>query len=84
MLVFDALVRGRVTYEVADGPPIRVPQGHCRVQAHEGFVSLSWSEDKWTNSATLTAERFWEYLDSGAILVLDAAQLGRARAPARP
>ena len=41
MLVFDALVRGRVMYEVADGPPERIPMGRCRVETHEGFVSLT-------------------------------------------
>ena len=81
MLAFDALVRGRVTYEVA-GPPVRIPQGHCRVQPHEGFVSLMWSEDEWTHSATLTAARFEESLEAGAVVVLDAVQLAHRRADA--
>ena len=84
MLAFDALVRGRVTCEVAGGPPERVPEGHCRVEAHEGFVSLTWSDEEGTRSATLTAARFEDYLEAGAIGVLDASQLARPRAPARP
>ena len=82
MLAFDALVRGRVTYEVAGGPAERVPEGHCRVEAHEGFVSLTWSVGDGTRSATLTAARFDEYLDAGAIIVLDASQMARTRVPA--
>ena len=75
MLVIDALVRGRVPYEVADGPSVApIPQGLCRVQAHEGFVSLLWSEDQWTHSATLAAERFEEWLEAGTVVVLNAAQ----------
>ena len=80
MLAFDALVRGRVTYEVADGPPTRIPVGRCKVEAHEGFVSLSWSDAQWTHSATLSSERFETYLEAGAILILDAAQIDRGRA----
>lgn len=83
MLAFDVLVRGRVTYEALDGAPARVPRGHCRVETHEGFVSLLWIDDVGAHSATLTAERFEEHLEGGAVLVLDAAQLGRRRAPER-
>ena len=58
MTAFDALVRGHVTHEVADGPPARIPMGRCKVEAHEGFISLSWSDTQWTHSATLSIERF--------------------------
>ena len=84
MLAFDALVRGRVIYDAADGAPDRVPEGHCRVEAHEGFVSLAWVEEEGTRSATLSAEQFEDYLEAGAIIVLDASQLARTRAHVRP
>jgi len=82
MTAFDALVRGHVTYDVADGPPARIPTGHCKVEAHEGFVGLSWSDTDWTHRATLSTERFEDYLEAGAILILDAAQIDRSRAVA--
>jgi hypothetical protein len=82
MLAFDALVRGRVTYEVA-GPPVHIPQGRCRVQPHEGFVSLLWSENEWTHSATLTAARFEESLEAGAVVVLDAGPTGSSTGDAK-
>jgi len=41
-----------------------------------------WSEDEWTHSATLTAARFEESLEAGAVVVLDAAQLAHRRADA--
>jgi hypothetical protein len=84
MLAFDALVRGRVIFSAPEGAPDRVPEGHCRVEAHEGFVSLAWAEEDGTRSATLPAERFEEYLEAGAIVVLDASQLARTRTPVRP
>ena len=82
MMAFDALVRGHVTHEVADGPPARIPMGRCKVETHEGFVSLSWSDTHWTHSATLSTERFEDCLEAGAILILDAAQIDRSRAVA--
>jgi hypothetical protein len=71
-----------VTYEVAIGPPVRIPTGRCKVEAHEGFVSLSWSGSRWTHSATLSTERFDNCLEAGASLILDAAQIHRSRAVA--
>ena len=79
MLAFDALCRGRVTFDASDGAPARVPEGHCRVEAHEGFVSLAWVEKDGPRSITLSAERFEAYLEAGAIVVLDASQLARTR-----
>ena len=83
MLAFDALVRGRVTYEVAGGPPARIPTGHCRVEAHEGFVSVSWPHEDCTRSAKMRSSQFEEWLEAGAVLVLDAAQLAHPRVPVR-
>lgn len=83
MLAFDVLVRGRVTYEVAGGGSARIPQGRCRVEAHEGFVSLAWADGAWRHSASLTAQRFEDYLEAGAILVLDPAQLRHQYSPMR-
>lgn len=83
MLAFDALVRGRVDYDVAEGRPAPVPAGHCRVEAHGGFVSLEWSDGQRSHSATVTAARFEAYLKAGSIVVLDAAQLARGGARLR-
>ena len=43
MLAFDALVRGRVT-ESSQGVAVVVPRGRCKVETHEGIVSLSWGQ----------------------------------------
>jgi hypothetical protein len=83
MLSFDALVRGRVKYDGEQGPGSRVPPGRCTVQAHEGVVSLTWSEEGLERSATLSAQQFEEYLEGGAILIVDSAQLAHRRTPAR-
>jgi len=75
MLAFDALVRGRLT-ERAGSEPVEVPRGHCKVETHEGVVSLVWeADDGEAHSVTLAAGRFERHLDSGAIVILDAAQL---------
>lgn len=75
MLVFDALVRGRVTAG-SEGPAVLVPRGRCRVQTHEGIVSVSWTADTGrTESVVMTGPRFEEHLEAGAILILDAAQV---------
>ena len=75
MLVFDALVRGRVT-ESSRGLTVLVPRGRCKVATHEGFVSLSWTTETGdTESVVLTGQRFEEHLQAGAILVVDAAQI---------
>jgi len=79
MLVFDALVRGRVMYEIADGPPERIPMGRCRVETHEGFVSLTWTDKEWTRSTTMSPARFAEWLGTGAVVVVNAAQLATHR-----
>ena len=83
MLAFDALVRGPVTYEVAGGPPARIPTGHCRVEAHEGVVSVSWHQEDRRRSATMRASQFEQCLVAGAVVVLDAAQLAHPHVPAR-
>lgn len=83
MLSFDALVRGRVKLEEGPGVSARVPPGRCTVQAHEGIVSLSWTENGEERSATLSAQQFEEYLDAGAILIVDAAQLALRHAVTR-
>jgi hypothetical protein len=77
MLAFDALVRGRVVYE-AHNVPMRVPQGHCKVEAHEGFVSLSWMEDGQEHTAVLKVAEFEAYLEGGALLITDPAQIRRS------
>ena len=75
MLAFDALVRGALTEQEGSGPVV-VPRGHCKVEAHEGVVSLLWEAgDGEPHSVTLAAGRFERHLDSGAIVILDAAQL---------
>lgn len=75
MVKFDVLVCGRLK-ESTDGVAFVVPRGHCRVQAHEGFVSLAWAtETGGSQSATITAHRFAEHLEAGAIVIVDAAQL---------
>ena len=75
MLAFDALVRGRVT-ESSQGVAVVVPRGRCKVETHEGIVSLSWiNRIGGTQSVVLTAQRFEEHLEAGAILIVDAAQI---------
>ena len=75
MLAFDALVRGTLT-EPAGNVPVVVPRGHCKVEAHDGVVSLLWeADDGEAHCVTLAAGRFERHLDSGAIVILDAAQL---------
>jgi hypothetical protein len=83
MLAFDALVRGRVTVEVAGGPPARIPTGHCRVETHEGFVRVSWPDENCTRSATMRFSQFEKWLEAGGVVVLDAAQLAHPRLPVR-
>jgi len=74
-MAFDALVRGALT-EPAGSDPVVVPRGHCKVETHEGVVSLLWeADDGEAHSVTLAAGRFERHLDSGAIVILDAAQL---------
>ena len=78
MLAFDALVRGRVIYAGAHNVSMRVPHGRCRVEAHAGFVSLSWveeREERQERTAVLTAVDFEEYLEAGALLITDPAQI---------
>jgi hypothetical protein len=77
MLAFDALVRGRVIYVGAHDMPMRVPQGRCRVETHAGFVSLSWVDESEARTAVLKVDDFEEYLEAGALLVTDAAQIRR-------
>ena len=79
MLAFDALVRGRVTYGVLDGHPARIPPGRCRVETHEGFVSLTWTDKVWTRSTTMSPVRFAEWLGTGAVVVVNAGQLATHR-----
>lgn len=75
MLAFDGLVRGRLI-EIVDGLTVVVPQGRCRVQIHEGLVSVSWTrEGAKAGSVLLKAHRLEEYLDAGVILMIDPAQL---------
>ena len=75
MVNFEVLVCGRLK-EVADGGLVVVPRGHCRVQAHEGFVSLAWlTEGGGAHSVTMSSHRFAEHLEAGAIVIVDAAQL---------
>jgi hypothetical protein len=46
------------------------------VEIHEGIVSLSWTADNGkAASVLLRAHRLEEYLESGAILIIDPAQL---------
>ena len=75
MLTFDGLVRGLVT-ESSHGVAVVVPRGRCKVETHEGIVSLSWiTRTGGTQSVVLTAQRFEEHLEAGAILIVDAAQI---------
>lgn len=75
MLIFDALVRGRVT-ESSQGVDVLVPRGRCKVETHEGFVSLSWNTDNGgTEGVVVTGLRFEEHLEAGAILIVNAAQI---------
>lgn len=74
MVEFDVLICGRLK-ETAEGEHVVVPRGHCRVQAHEGFVSLAWLAETGNASATVPARRFAEHLEAGAIVIVDAAQL---------
>jgi hypothetical protein len=80
MLAFDALVRGRVT-ESSQGMAVVVPRGRCKVETHDGIgiVSLSWTtETGGAESVVLTAQRFEEHLEAGAILIVNAAQICRS------
>jgi len=75
MVAFDGLVRGRLT-EAVGGVPVVVPRGRCWVEIHEGIVSLSWTADNGkAGSVLLQAHRLEEYLEAGAILIIDPAQL---------
>lgn len=75
MLSFDALVRGRVTYEGEHGEQMRVPLGACTVAAYEGFVSLAWTEGGCGHSAVLSVHEFEEFLEARAVVIVDS--LGR-------
>lgn len=78
MLAFDALVRGRVIVN-SRGIAVVVPRGRCKVETHEGIVSLSWTtDDAHTESTILTGPGFEKHLESGAILIVDAAQVCNA------
>ncbi|WP_428422486.1 hypothetical protein [Methylibium sp.] len=81
MLSFDALVQGRVTYEGAQGPPSRIPLGWCTAQAHEGFVSLSWTEGGEERAAVLSVQQFEDHLEAGSIVIVEAPPLRPRRAP---
>lgn len=75
MVEFDVLIRGRLK-ESTDGMSVVVPRGHCRVQAHDGFVNLAWpTAGGNSESATVPARRFAEHLEAGAIVIVDAGQL---------
>jgi hypothetical protein len=75
MLAFDGLVRSRLR-EAAGGVPVVVPRGRCRVQVHEGIVSLSWTTDSGkAGSVVLTTARLEDYLEAGSILIVDPAQM---------
>lgn len=78
MMAFDVLVRGRVAYEAGCGATARIPMGHCRVAAHKTFVSVEWRHERGASSTIVTSAEFEEWLQSGAVMVLDAAQLARA------
>ena len=76
MVKFDALVRGRLTEAAEDGMTVAVPRRRCEVEAHEGVVTLRClSEAGIAQSVQLSADRFEAYLEAGAILILDAAQI---------
>ena len=76
MVKFEVLICGRLKETAESGGPVVVPRGHCQVQAHEGFVSLAWlTEAGSSQSATISAHRFAEHLEAGAIVIVDAAQL---------
>lgn len=74
-MAFDVLVRGRLI-EIERDVPTVVPRGRCTVEAREGFVRLSWlDQDRNEQGVTLAAQRFEEYLEAGAIIIVDAAQI---------
>jgi hypothetical protein len=75
MLAFDGLVRSRLK-EAGGGVPVVVPRGRCRVEVHEGIVSLSWTaESGKAASVVLTTDRLEYYLEGGSILIIDPAQI---------
>ena len=75
MLVFDALVRGRVSV-ISSETALVVPRGRRKVETHEGIVSLTWTTETGdAESVVLTAQRFEEHLEAGAILIVNAAQV---------
>lgn len=75
MLAFDCLVRGRLI-ESVDRVPTAVPRGRCKVEVHEGFVSLRWAtENGAVGSVVMKADRLEAYLEAGALLIVDPAQL---------
>jgi hypothetical protein len=72
---FDALIRTRLA-ETVDDLPVSVPRGRCRVQTDQGGMSLSWHDEGGTSySVMMAAERFERHLETGAILIVDAAQI---------
>ena len=75
MLAFDGLVRGRLK-ESVDGVPVAVPRGRCKVEVHEGIVSLTWTtESGKVDSVVMKADRLEGYLEAGALMIIDPAQL---------
>lgn len=48
------------------GPPL----GPCRVQAHEGVVSITWAQGDACESLILSSEEFEDHLLAGSIVIV--------------
>lgn len=77
MLAFDCLVRRRLKESIGD-ICVEVPEGRCKVEVHEGIVSLTWTTCRGEGgNVTVQADRLEKYLETGSILIIDPAQLRR-------
>lgn len=65
-----ANIDGAVPYAGPDGPQPAVPKGPCRVEFHDGTVTLTWTEGDGEATAVITREQFDRHVDSGAIVLL--------------
>lgn len=69
MLAFSARVGGHLT-AMMDGGAVLVPRGHCDVRTHKDIVRIVWTnEERDACSAVLSAERFEQHIEAGAIQI---------------
>jgi hypothetical protein len=75
MLAFNGLVQGCLMAAV-ESIRVAVPRGRCKVEMHQGIVSLSWKTNSVQSSGVvLSATQLEDYLEAGAILIIDRGEL---------